>query len=154
VSSAIVFARPAQLADHVGCDLGETDWIEVRQADVDDFARVTLDQQWIHVDPARAAEGPFGGPIAHGYFTLSLCSHFVERLLVVRGIRMVVNYGLERVRFPAPVRIGSYVRASGQLIGVAEREDATQTTTRLTVEIEDGSKPACVADQVSLFYPA
>jgi acyl dehydratase len=154
MSSTVIFSGPAELTDHVGCELGATDWVKIRQRDINDFARVTRDRQWIHVDPSRAAKGPFGGPIAHGYYTLSLCSYFIARLLVVRGVRMVVNYGLERVRFPAPVPIGSRVRAGGQIIAVSEREDATQTTTRLTVEIEGGPKPACVADQVSLFYPA
>lgn len=152
MSSGHVFGSPEELSQHIGAGLGHTGWVEVTQQDVNDFARVTRDEQWIHVDGGRAANGPFGTTIAHGFFTLSLCSHFIEQLLVVRRVGMVVNYGLERVRFPAPLPIGSQVRASGQLLDVARREDAIRTITRLTIERDEGVRPVCVADQVSLFY--
>jgi len=149
-----VIASTRDLLAAKGRDLGTTDWVEVDQASIDTFARITHDEQWIHVDRGRAATGPFGGTIAHGFFTLSLCSHFFEQLLTVQGIDMVINYGLDRVRFPSPLRVGSRVRAHGVLVEVDERGDAVQTVTRLTIEAAGATKPTCVADQVSRFYPA
>lgn len=137
----------------VGEELGLTAWVDVEQAAIDAFGRVTLDEQWIHVDPQRSAEGAFGGTIAHGFFTLSLCSHFLDELLVVGGTRMVVNVGLDRVRFPSPVHVGSRVAARGTLLAAERRGDAVQTVTRLTITSDGAAKPACVADQVSRFYP-
>jgi acyl dehydratase len=136
-----------------GEELGVTGWVVVDQAAVSAFAAVTRDEQWIHVDAGRAADGAFGTTIAHGFFTLSLCSHFFGELLTVLDAGMVINYGLDRVRFPGPVPIGSRVRARGTLIGAEARPDgAVQTVTRLTIEREDATKPVCVADQVSRFH--
>lgn len=150
----VVALNPDEILALKGDELGVTAWVEVTQESVDAFARVTRDEQWIHVDPSLAADGPFGRPIAHGFYTLSLCSHFFGQLLAVREAGMVVNYGLERVRFPSPVPVGSRVRASGRLLDVEKRGPTVHTVTRLTIEIECLAKPACVADQVSRFYPA
>ncbi|MEO3825818.1 MaoC family dehydratase [Actinomadura sp. B10D3] len=138
----------------VGQDLGETEWVPVDQESIDVFARVTRDEQWIHVDPVRAADGPFGTTIAHGFFTLSLCSHFFDELLVVGDTAMVVNYGLDRVRFPSPLSVGARIRAGGTLIRVDERGGPVQTVTRITIEADASTKPVCVAELVSRFYPA
>lgn len=148
-----VVANPHELLAVEGHELGRTGWMETAQETIDLFARITLDEQWIHVDPERSATGPFGGTIAHGFFTLSLCSHFLGELLTVRGAGMVVNYGLERVRFPSPLRVGSRVRALGTLLQARERGGGVHAVTRLTIEAEGSDKPACVADQVSRFYP-
>jgi acyl dehydratase len=149
-----IVERPQELPQLVGAELGVTGWVAVEQEAVSTFGRVTRDEQWIHVDPARAADGPFGTTIAHGYFTLSLCSAFVNELLIVRGAGMIVNYGLDRVRFPGPVAVGSRLRARGELLAAEDRGDVVQTTVRLTFEDDGGGdKPVCVADQLSRFYP-
>jgi acyl dehydratase len=135
----------------VGSPLGVSAWRAVDQAAIDDFARVTGDAQWIHVDPRRAAAGPFGTTIAHGYLTLSLCSAFLTELLEVRSARMAVNYGLDRVRFPAPVLVGSRVRGAGTLASVDDVADGARAVIRMTVEVEGAAKPACVADLVVQF---
>ena len=134
-------------------DLGATDWILVDQETVSTFARVTRDEQWIHVDPARAAAGPFGGTIAHGFLTLSLTACFFGELIDVSGCSMTINYGAERVRFPAPVPVGSRIRGRGRNLGATRQGDAVRLVTRIEVEVEGGAKPACVADLVTLFYP-
>lgn len=141
----------AELPSHQGADLGHSRWIEIGQARIDGFADVTEDRQWIHVDPTRAASGPFGTTIAHGYLTLSLVSVLLFELLDVRGAGSVVNYGLDRVRFPSPVPVGSRVRAHGSLLAVNDLGHATQTTTRFTLEIDGGTKPAMVADVLTRF---
>ena len=117
------------------------------------FADATGDHQWIHVDPERAKSGPFGACIAHGYLTLSLVNMFLPQIVAVRGIRMGVNYGVDKVRFPAPVRVGARIRGSGQLINVEDVKGGVQATIRVTVEIEGSDKPACVVDTISRFYP-
>ena len=122
----------------------------IEQARVDQFAEATGDHQWIHVDPERAAKGPFGAPIAHGYLTLSLLPVLVSQIYVVQA-RMGINYGLNRVRFPAPVRVGSRVRATAQLKEVTEVDGGVQLVTSTVIEIEDGAKPACVAETVSRY---
>jgi len=150
-----VFESPAELEKHVGQALGESAWLEVTQQRVDLFADATDDHQWIHVDPERARKGPFGAPIAHGYLTLSLVSRFLPEIVIVKGISMGVNYGVDRVRFPAPVRVGSRVRARGELVEAAPQKDGSvQAKIRVTVEIEGDAKPACVAETLSRFYPA
>jgi acyl dehydratase len=141
------------LAGLVGADFGTTDWVEVDQSSINCFARTTHDEQWLHVDPERASRGPFGAPIAHGYFTLALCSHFRDELIDVRGAGMIVNYGLDRVRFPSPVLVGSRVRASGVLISAEQQADCIQVVFRLTIKVDGSSKPVCIADQVTRFYP-
>lgn len=139
----------------VGQQLEESTWVTVTQEMIDSFADATLDHQWIHVDPGRAAEGPFGTTIAHGYLTLSLLPHLVGGLLDVQGVGMGVNYGLNRCRFPSPVPVGSRVRAQAELAG-AERLDggAVQITTRVTVTAEGAPKPSCVAEVLTRYYPA
>jgi acyl dehydratase len=129
----------------VGRHVGTSDWLEITQERVDEFAEATGDRQWIHVDPERARAGPFGGPIAHGYLTLSLVSYFLPRVWRVDGFAMGVNYGLERLRFPAPVPVGSQVRLGADLAEVAAVTGGVQVAVDLTVEVEGGAKPALVA---------
>ncbi len=138
-----------ELKAKVGEHLGWSDWMEVTQDRVNLFAEATGDHQWIHVDPERARAGPFGGPIAHGYLTLSLVSWFLPRVWRVEGFAMGVNYGLDRVRFPAPVPAGAEVRATMQVVSVDERDDGwTQIVQRFTIEVRGAERPACVADSV------
>ncbi|MEL7210459.1 MAG: MaoC family dehydratase [Actinomycetota bacterium] len=146
-----VFESPADLEGAVGSELGVSDWLTIDQDRIDQFAEATGDHQWIHVDPERAAEGPFGATIAHGYLTLSLVNHFLPQIVEVRGISMGVNYGTEKVRFPAPVPVGSRVRGRGTLSAVREIAGGAQATITVTVEVDGGDKPACVVDTVSRF---
>ncbi len=140
--------------DGVGRHLGYSDWEEVTRERVDTFAEATGDHQWIHVDVERArAESPFGGPIAHGYLTLSMSNEFLPRIVEVQGLSMGVNYGVVKVRFPAPVPVGSRIRAGVELVAVDDVTGGIQTTMRVTIEIEGGDKPACVIDALSRFYP-
>lgn len=149
-----VVGSPSELLSLGGADLGVTDWTTVTQEQVGLFADATGDHQWIHVDVERAnAESPFGGPIAHGYLTLSLVNLFLPQLLEVQGASMGVNVGLDKVRFPSPVPTGSRLRGSGQIVAVEEAKGGVQVTVRVTVEIEGADKPACVADTVSRFFP-
>jgi acyl dehydratase len=145
------FESAAALRDAIGKTLGPSAWLTIDQARIDLFADATDDHQWIHVDVERAKQGPFGAPIAHGYLTLSLVSHFLPQLLVVPTARMGVNYGCNKVRFPAPVPVGSRIRASGEIVSVEDVPGAVQVVVRVTVEIEGGAKPACVVDSVSRF---
>jgi acyl dehydratase len=135
-----------------GRDLGASDWLEVTQERINTFADATGDHQWIHVDLDRAAEGPFGAPIAHGYLTLSLVIPLFGSLLKIEGTRMGVNYGLEKVRFPNPVRVGSRVRLAATVDSVTEVTGGLQMTCDFTVEIEGQSKPACVARTIYRQY--
>ena len=151
---ASVFKTPADLKNAIGRHLGYSDWLEVTQDRIDKFADATGDHQWIHVDPVRAKDGPFGACIAHGYLTLSLVSLFLPQIVEVHGIRMGVNYGADRVRFPAPVRVGSRIRGGGELLKVEDVKDGVQATVRVTVDIEGQERPACVVDTISRFYPA
>lgn len=145
-----VFEQPTDLLDAEGTDLGHTDWLEVDQARVDRFAAATGDDQWIHVDPERAAaESPYGGTIAHGYLTMALSNYFLPQLLEVRNVSMGVNYGVDKVRFPAPVPVGSRVRANAVITDVTEVKDTTQTTITITMEVEHGDRPACVIESIS-----
>jgi acyl dehydratase len=149
-----VVASPSALLDLDGADLGVTDWSTVTQEQVQLFADATGDRQWIHVDVERAnAESPFGGPIAHGYLTLSLVNLFLPQLLEVQGASMGVNVGLDKVRFPAPVPTGSRLRGAGRIVSVEEAKGGVQVIVRVTVEIDGSEKPACVADTVSRFFP-
>jgi acyl dehydratase len=137
----------------VGKDLGTSDWIEITQEKVNTFADATGDHQWIHVDPERAKkESPFGGPIAHGYLTLSLTPLFLPQLLDVTGFSMGVNYGTEKVRFPSPVPVGSKLRAGAVVDEVTEIKGGVQMQVTLTFEVEGATKPACVATIVLRQY--
>ncbi|KJK34990.1 enoyl-CoA hydratase [Lentzea aerocolonigenes] len=136
-----------------GQDLGHTDWLQIDQGRVDTFADATDDHQWIHTDPERAATGPFGTTIAHGYLTLALLIPLMSELLEVSGVRMSINYGLEKVRFPAPVPVGAKIRLQGQVAAVEEvKGDGVQITIDFTVQIEGSDKPACVARGIYRHY--
>ncbi|ALV32326.1 MaoC family dehydratase [Streptomyces sp. CdTB01] len=141
-----------ELKKLAGGDLGTSEWIEVTQERIDTFADATGDHQWIHVDPERAAEGPFGAPIAHGYLTLSLFIPLFTELLDVQGVTTKVNYGLNKVRFPSPVKVGSRIRLAARLAEVEEVPGGVQITVDGTIEIEGGSKPAAVLQSLSRFY--
>jgi acyl dehydratase len=140
-----------ELAERVGQRLGPTPWTVVTQPQVAGFADLTHDHQWIHVDELRAQEGPFGTTIAHGYLTLSLVPFLLGQLLEVTGTSMAVNYGLEKVRFPAPVPVGARVRASAEIVGVQPGPGSKQMTVRVSVACDAAEKPVCVADVVILF---
>ena len=148
-----VFATPAALLGTEGQALGPTDWLEIGQERVNQFADATGDHQWIHVDPERAKAGPFGAPIAHGFLTLSLLSKFFEMAVTIREVRMAVNYGLNKVRFPAPVPVGSRVRARMTLLACDPVEGGVQITWGVTVEREGADKPVCVAESLARCYP-
>src|SRR5437016_12983698 len=135
-----------------GRDLGTGDWLEITQERIDAFADATDDHQWIHVDVERAKSGPFGATIAHGFLTLSLIPGLSRGTTRVEGIRMAINYGLNRVRFPAPVRVGSRIRAKLKNLSVTDVEGGVQVVNEVTVEIEGEAKPACVAEQVARYY--
>jgi acyl dehydratase len=134
-----------------GSQLGPTDWLEVTQERVNLFADATDDHQWIHVDPERAANGPFGGTIAHGLLTLSLLPHFTHQLYTVDNVAMAINYGYNKVRFITPVRVGSKVRARAEIAKVDQLDGAVQATVTVTVEIEGSDKPAAVAESIVRF---
>ncbi len=144
-----VIDGPEDLAAAVGTTFGPGEWLAVEQARIDLFAEATGDDQWIHVDPERAADGPFGGTIAHGYLTLSLTNWFLPRLVEVRGFSSGVNYGVDRVRFPAAVPVGSRLRASAELLAADEVPGGVQTTMRITVECDAAERPVCVVDALS-----
>ncbi len=151
MNPAAVFASPHALLAAVGRKLGPSDWLTVAQERIDRFADATGDHQWIHVDAERAARGPFGVCIAHGYLTLALVSFFLPQLLEVKGTAMGVNYGLDRVRFPNVVPAGSRIRASGEVVRAEAVTGGAQITVRVTIEREGESRPACVADSISRF---
>ena len=135
----------------VGRDLGATEWMTVTQERIQRFADATDDQQWIHVDPQRAAAGPFGGCIAHGYLTLALASKFLPELVHYQRLKMGVNGGTDRVRFPAPVKAGARIRGRGEVLAAEQAKGgAVKVTIRITVEIEGSDKPGCVVDTISL----
>ncbi len=142
----------AGLQQRVGDHLGYSEWHEVTQEQVNLFADATGDHQWIHVDIERAKAGPFGGPIAHGYLTLALTPALLSEILEVSGISMAVNYGLNKLRFPAPVPVGSKVRAGANLDRVEDVAGGVQVTITLTFEIEGGTKPVCVAEILFRYY--
>jgi len=142
-----------ELTALAGTDLGRTGWVEVTQERVNTFADGTGDHQWIHVDTGRAAAGPFGGTIAHGYLTLSMIVPLFDELLQVGGVSMGINYGLNKVRFPAPVPVGSKIRLAARLAAVEPAgENVAQVTADFTVEVDGGGKPACVAQAIYRFY--
>jgi len=138
---------------NAGDTYGPSEWLEVTQERIDRFAEATGDDQWIHVDPEKAAQGPFGTTIAHGFLTLSLLVKFQYEVRPERGeFRMGINYGVNKVRFPAPVPVGSRIRGHFEILEVAEVEGGVQIVTKGTVELEGGEKPVCVAEMVSRQY--
>ncbi len=146
------FADLAELRAATGTVLGPSDWITVDQNQIDTFADATGDHQWIHVDPERAAAGPFGATIAHGFLTLSLVPVLLQGLYRVGGVKMAVNYGLNKVRFPAPVPVGSRLRASAEIAEVSDVQGGAQVVMRTTIEREGSEKPVCVAETVVRIY--
>lgn len=146
-----VFKSAEQMLGAVGMQLGHSEWITVTQERIDLFAEATGDHQWIHVDPQRATEGPFGACIAHGYLTLSLANLFMPQLMRIENLAMGVNYGSERTRFPAAVRVGARVRGRGEVLGAERVGAAVQFLVRITVEIEGSERPGCVVDTLSRY---
>ena len=142
----------ASLQARVGHDIGASDWVAIEQARIDLFAQATGDHQWIHTDPVRAAAGPFGATVAHGYLTLSLVPLLFESGFAIDDVKMGVNYGLNRVRFMSPVRVGGRVRGQFKLLGYEPLEGGAQLTVQVTIELEGSPKPACVAETVSRRY--
>ncbi|WP_392425477.1 MaoC family dehydratase [Barrientosiimonas humi] len=142
-----------ELQQVVGEHLGYSDWHQVTQEAVDQFAEATGDHQWIHVDVEKAKDGPFGGTIAHGYLTLSLVPMLVWQIYQVQGVKMGVNYGSNKVRFPTPVPVGSRVRAGVELVSVEPSSMGFTVTTKVTIELEGADKPACVAETLSVVVP-
>lgn len=147
---AHTFSGIDEVRHAVGTQLGQTDWLEITQQQVDQFAEATGDHQWIHVDVKRAADGPYGGTIAHGYLTLSLIARFGNELFAVEDVSAKLNYGVNKVRFPAPVPVGSKVRASATVAAVQETAAGMQVSLQWVIEIENSTKPACVAETVVL----
>jgi acyl dehydratase len=142
------------LKDRIGEEIAVTDWLEVSQERINQFADATGDHQWIHIDTARAAaESPFKATIAHGFLTLSLLSTLLREAMRLTGLRMAINYGLNRVRFTAPVIAGSSIRARVTLQAIADITGGLQATWHVTVERNNGDKPACIADWLVLYYP-
>lgn len=149
-----VFPSPRDLLGTQGMSLEPSDWLTIDQQRIDEFGRVTGDLQWIHVDPVRAKTGPFGATIAHGYLTLSLVSLFMPQMIEVRGISSGVNVGADKLRFLAPVRVGSRIRGTGSIVSAEEAKlGAVQVVIHVTVEIEGSDKPACVVDSISRYFP-
>jgi acyl dehydratase len=146
------FGHLADLQSLVGEPLGSSEWIGIEQSRIDRFAEATGDHQWIHVDPARAAQGPFGAPIAHGFLTLSLLPAFFETAFEVADVRMGVNYGLNRVRFTAPVPVGSRLRAHFKLLAYEPIEGGAQLVVEASIEREGSAKPVCVAESLTRRY--
>jgi acyl dehydratase len=142
---------PADLLERVGQRLGTTDWMKITQHQVDLFADATGDHQWIHSDIDRAAKGPFKGTIAHGYLTLSLTPVVIEQVLQIRELTAALNYGVNKVRFPTPVRVGSQVRATVAVMRAQQKTSGLEAEFTLTYEIDGEKRPACVADVIVLF---
>ncbi|MEV3900913.1 MaoC family dehydratase [Mycobacterium sp. NPDC050551] len=146
-----VFAGLDELVAASGVQLGPTEWLEVSQERVNLFADATDDHQWIHIDPARAAEGPFGCTIAHGLLTLSLLPHFTHQLYRVDNVAMAINYGYNKVRFITPVPVGAKLRARAEIADVKQLDGAVQATMTVTVEVDGSDKPAAVAESIVRF---
>lgn len=148
-----MFDSAAAVLASVGCPLGETEWMQISQQRIDQFADATGDHQWIHVDPEKASSGPFGACVAHGYLTLSLANLFLPQLVAYEGLKMGVNYGCEKVRFPAPVLVDSWVRGSGEVVAAAPLGDnGVQVTIRVTVQVRNQDKPGCVVETISRLF--
>jgi len=151
---ATVFEHPHDLLGKENTKLAASEWLTIEQDRIDEFGRVTGDQQWIHVDPARAKDGPFGATIAHGYLTLSLVNMFMPQMIEVRRFSAGVNVGSDKLRFLSPVPVGSRIRGLGELISVEEvKGGAIQAVIRFTVEIEGKDKPALIVDAINRYFP-
>jgi acyl dehydratase len=149
----IEIADIRRLDADIGRELAVSDWIEITQSRIDQFAMATEDRQWIHVDAARAArESPYGAPIAHGFLTLSLVPVMLGGAIGVRGVRMAINYGLNRVRFVSPVPVGARIRGRFTALAVSERTDSIDVTWSVTVERDGGDKPCCVAEWIARYH--
>ncbi len=135
----------------LGRTFGPTEWLTIEQSRVDQFAEATGDHQWIHIDPEAAKNGPFGATIAHGYLTLSLSNYFAPQLIEVTGVSMGINYGVDKVRFPSPVLVGTRIRARGEIVDVTPIEGGFQVKTKFTIEQEAGGKPACIVESLSRY---
>jgi acyl dehydratase len=142
----------AGLQEHVGTVLGVSDWVETKQENIDTFAQLTGDEQYIHVDPERAATGPFGTTVQHGFLTLGTSTGLLWSVCVVNGFNVILNYGLNKVRFPSPLKVGSRSRMRVELIEVKGLEGGAEAIYRLTFEVENEPKPCCVADLVFRYY--
>ncbi|MGH8455476.1 MAG: MaoC family dehydratase [Stenotrophobium sp.] len=150
---AAVFGSVDDVLNLVGKPLADSEWLTITQERINLFADATDDHQWIHVDPVKAKDGPFGACIAHGYLSLSLVAHFQEQMATLENLKMGVNYGTDKVRFPSAVKVGSRLRGRGELIAAEKTKDGgVQATIRVTVEIEGSERPACVADTISRYY--
>ena len=151
---AIIFNNPRDLVGKEGTQLEASEWLTVDQGRIDAFADCTGDHQWIHVDPVKAKDGPFGATIAHGYLTLSLVNMFMPQMIDVRGFTAGVNVGMDKTRFLNPVVVGSRVRGTGEIVSVEEvKGGAIQAIIRVTVEIEGKDRPACVVDTINRYFP-
>ena len=148
-----VFDGIADLEKAAGTHLGHSEWHTVDQHQIDAFAAATGDHPWIHTDPAKAAEGPFGTTVAHGFLTLSLVPMLTWQVYEVEGLKMAVNYGADKLRFPAPVPVGSRVRAGVELTSVTPNKLGYQVGTRVTIELDGANKPACVVDMLAVVVP-
>ncbi len=149
-----IIKHPNDLLTCVGDSLGSSAWLEMDQNRIDTFADATGDHQWIHVDPVKAKEGPFGACIAHGYLTLSLANKFLPELMLVEQVSMGVNYGCDKVRFPNSVKVGQKIRGVGEIVSAEEKSGGVQVVVRITVEIDGEDRPACVVETISRFYPS
>ena len=147
------YETPQDLIGQEGVKVGPTDWMEITETRISGFADATDDHQWIHVDTEKAASGPFGATIAHGYLTLSLANKFLPELPTVNNVSMGVNYGVGKARFPNAVKVGARIRAHGEFIHVEEVKGGIQSTFQVTIEIEGEERPACVVETISRYYP-
>lgn len=148
-----VFGSVDDVLSYVGKPLAASEWVSITQERINTFADATDDHQWIHVDPVKAKDGPFGACIAHGYLSLSLVARFLPEIATLKDLKMGVNYGTDKVRFPSAVKVGSRLRGKGEMIAAEKTKDGgVQATIRVTVEIEGGERPACVADTISRYY--
>jgi acyl dehydratase len=148
-----IYDSPRDLIGQEGTSFGPSEWLTIDQPRVDGFADVTGDHQWIHVDVARAKDGPFGTTIAHGYLTMSLVNHFLPELVEVRGFSHAVNVGADRLRFLSPVPVGSRIRATGEVVSVEEVKGGIQSVVRVVVEIDGSDRPALSVDTISRYFP-
>ena len=149
MTAQTILEGPDAVRAAVGSHLGYSEWLLMEQDRVNTFADATGDHQWIHVDPERAASGPFGAPIAHGYLTMSLSNFFLPQIIETKGFSAGINYGVDKVRFPSPVKVGDRIRAGAELLEVPDVNGGLQTLVRITIEIEGSDRPACVIDSLS-----